>query len=273
MIKLIASDIDGTLVLPDLTITPRVRAAIQAAQARGIIVTLATGRGAVPTDQFADSLGLTAPLVCMQGAQIFDHRKRQILHETFLPDGVKEWAIGLAAGHGWDLHFESREFVYHSNQIDSVDPVKEIYRLSNRRGVDSFMEDMPEHPHKFLIALREPAEAEGVMSTLRAAVAASGFAVEIVASSHYLIEGLARGINKAVGLEWLTRQLNIDPADVLAIGDNDNDVEMLSWAGMGVAMGNASARARAAARWIAPTLHEDGVAVAIERFALGETAP
>ena len=66
MIKLIALDIDGTLVLPDLTITPRVQAAIKTAIERGIVVTLATGRGAVPTDQFAASLGLTAPLVCMQ---------------------------------------------------------------------------------------------------------------------------------------------------------------------------------------------------------------
>lgn len=272
MIKFIASDIDGTLVLPDLTITPRVRAAIQAAQARGVVVTLATGRGAVPTDQFADSLGLTAPLVCMQGAQIFDHRARKVLHEIFLPDGVKEWAVALAAEQGWDLHFESREYVYHSNQIDSVDEVKEIYRLSNRRGVDSFMEDMPEHPHKFLVALREPAQAEGVMQTLRAAVKDAGFGLEIVASSPYLIEGLAQGVNKSVGLTWLVGELGIDPADVLAIGDNDNDVEMLTWAGTGVAMGNASPRARAVADWIAPSVQEDGVAVAIEKFVLGQSA-
>lgn len=272
MTKLIALDIDGTLVLPDLTIAPRVKTAVRAALARGIVVTLATGRGAVPTDQFAASLDLTAPLVCMQGAQIYDYVARKILHETFLPDGVKAWVVDLAAERDWDLHFESREFVYHSNQIDSVDPVKEIYRLSNRRGIDSFMEDMPEHPHKFLIALRHPSEAEAVMVDLRAAVAASGFAVEIVASSPYLIEGLARGINKAVGLAWLTGELGIDPGDVLTIGDNDNDVEMLAWAGTGVAMGNASPRARAAADWIAPTVLEDGAAVAIERFALGAPA-
>lgn len=272
MIKLIALDIDGTLVLPDLTITQRVQAAVKAALERGIVVTLATGRGAVPTDQFAASLGLTAPLICMQGAQIYDYRKREILHETFLPDGVLEWAVALAAERGWDLHFESREFVYHSNRINSVDEVREIYRLSNRRGVDDFMEDMPHRPHKFLVALRDPSEAAGVMQDLRAAADASGFQLEIVASSHFLVEGLARGINKAVGLSWLTDQLGIDPADALTIGDNDNDVEMLTWAGTGVAMGNASERARAAANWIAPSVLEDGAAVAIERFALGVTS-
>ncbi len=268
MIKLIALDIDGTLVRPDLTISPRVRAAVQAAQERGIVVTLATGRGAVPTDQFAAELGLTAPLVCMQGAQIYDYRERTVLHETFLPEGVKEWVVALAVERDWDLYFESREYVYHTNDFESVDPVKEIYRLSNRRSIESFMHDMPDHPHKFLVALRDPAEAEGVMRDLRESIAGAGFAVDVVASAAYLVEGLAQGINKSVGLAWLVDQLGIDAADVLTIGDNDNDVEMLGWAGMGVAMGNASARARAVAQWIAPTVHEDGAAVAIERFAL-----
>jgi len=276
MVKLIALDIDGTLVRPDLTISPRVRAAVQAAQERGIVVTLATGRGTVPTDQFAADLGLTAPLVCMQGAQIYDFRERVVLHETFLPEGVKEWVVALAAERGWDLYFESREYVYHesreyvyhTNGFDSADPVKEVYRLSNRLSLESFDHDMLEHPHKFLVALRDPAEAEGVIRDLRAAIAVAGFAVDVVASAAYLVEGLAEGINKSVGLAWLASQLGIDPADVLTIGDNDNDVEMLSWAGAGVAMGNASARARAVATWIAPTVHEDGAAVAIERFAL-----
>lgn len=273
MIKLIALDIDGTLVLPDLTITPRVQAAIKTAIERGIVVTLATGRGAVPTDQFAASLGLTAPLVCMQGAQIYDYLKRDVLHETFLPDGVQEWAVSLAEEHGWDLHFESREFVYHSNRIDSVDEVREIYRLSNRRAVEDFMEDMPHRPHKFLVALRDPSEAQDVIKELRASAAAAGFDLEIVVSSPFLVEGLAKGINKSIGLIWLTEQLSITAADVLAIGDNDNDVEMLTWAGTGVAMGNGSERAKAAADWVAPSVLEDGAAIAIERFALGGQAP
>ena len=77
---------------------------------------------------------------------------------------------------------------------------------------------------------------------------------------------LPPGMNKSKGLEWLAGQYGIDQADVMAVGDNDNDVEMLEWAGVGVAMGNGSPAALAAADWIAPPVGEDGAAVALEKY-------
>jgi hydroxymethylpyrimidine pyrophosphatase-like HAD family hydrolase len=83
-----------------------------------------------------------------------------------------------------------------------------------------------------------------------------------------LIEGVPPGVSKASGLVWLTDYLGLSAADVLAIGDNDNDIPMLEWAGFSVAMAQGSAGALAAADWIAPGVDEDGAAVALERYVL-----
>jgi hydroxymethylpyrimidine pyrophosphatase-like HAD family hydrolase len=79
---------------------------------------------------------------------------------------------------------------------------------------------------------------------------------------------LPPGLTKAVGLGWLAEQLGVPREAVLAVGDNDNDAPMLAWAGVGVAMGEASPAARAAADWIAPSVADDGAAVAIEKYVL-----
>ena len=82
------------------------------------------------------------------------------------------------------------------------------------------------------------------------------------------MEGLPGGINKSVGLKWLAETLGIARDGVMAVGDNDNDVEMLEWAGWGVAMGNSSPAALSAADTQVPGVAEDGAAVALERYVL-----
>ena len=96
MYKLAAFDLDNTLVGRDLTLAPRVKAAVAAALARGVIVTIATGRGPSPTDQFAAELGLNAPLICFQGGIVYDSRGGRILHETRLDPAVVPFITRLA---------------------------------------------------------------------------------------------------------------------------------------------------------------------------------
>src|SRR3989338_2238636 len=84
MIRLAAFDLDGTLVGPELNLRPRVKEAVARALRRGVIVTIATGRGPSPTDRFAAELDLAAPLVCFQGGIVYDYRERRILHESRL---------------------------------------------------------------------------------------------------------------------------------------------------------------------------------------------
>ena len=90
----------------------------------------------------------------------------------------------------------------------------------------------------------------------------------VVRSHRSVVEASPLGVSKGDGLRRLADHLAISRAQTMAIGDQDNDVSMVAWAGIGVAMGDGSPAARAAADWVAPPLAEDGAAVAIERFVL-----
>lgn len=268
MIKLIALDIDGTIVDHHLQFTPRIQATVARALARGLVVTLATGRGPSPTDYFAERLNLTAPLICLQGGVIYDYRQRRSLFEQRLAPEVIPWIVTQAGQRGWHLHFETLDLVYMPYGLETPDELAALFRVANLTRVKDFLTEMPEPPHKFIVSVKAAPERAGVEAELKSLVAAAGLPLDIFPSHPILLEGLPVGINKAAGLAWLAQHFGLDRSEVLAIGDNDNDIPMLAWAGVGVAIGDGSAGARAAADWIAPDLAADGAAVAIEKYAL-----
>jgi Cof subfamily protein (haloacid dehalogenase superfamily) len=275
MFRLAALDLDNTLVGPDLTLSPRVRAAVAEAQARGVRVTIATGRGPTPTDQFAAALNLDTPLVCFQGGIIYDHRAGKILHETRLDPLVIPVVARLAEARGWNLQFETPHMIYLPRESNHPEILLDLLSVAQWRRVDDFATGLPETPHKFILSVHDPAERAALLAELRAAVAADPrlAGLTVVASHPILVEGLPPGMSKAAGLAWLAEALGIAPAQVLAVGDNDNDEEMLRWAGVGVALAGASAAALAAADWVAPSVADDGAAVALERYILNSHSP
>lgn len=268
MFRLIALDIDGTLVGHDLNISPRMRQAVADALAGGIAVTLATGRGAAPTTIFAAQLHLTTPLVCLQGAQVYDPATGRSLYEARLQPEIVPWIVNLAAEHDWHLHFETPGMVYMPDGRRSPEVLLNLFRVTAMTRVNDFVNDMLEVPSKFLISVHHPAERDAVAAELRRRLQADGLALDLMASHPNFLEGLPPNVNKATGLAWLADYLGLTANDVLAIGDNDNDIPMLKWAGFGVAMGNGSPGALAAADWVAPGVAEDGAAEAIERYVL-----
>jgi len=272
--RLAALDLDNTLIGPDLTLSERVKAAVAAARARGVRVTIATGRGPTPTDQFAAALDLETPLVCFQGGIIYDHRTGQTLHETRLDPAVIPIVARLAEARGWHLQFETPRMIYLPANGNHPETLLELLRVAPWQRVDNFLTGLPETPHKFILAAHDPAEREALAADLRAAVAADArlAGLSVVASHPILVEGLPPGMNKGAGLAWLAESLGIAPAEVLAVGDNDNDVEMLRWAGVGVALRGGSPAALAAADWVAPAVDADGAAVALERYILSQDA-
>jgi hydroxymethylpyrimidine pyrophosphatase-like HAD family hydrolase len=94
--------------------------------------------------------------------------------------------------------------------------------------------------------------------------------MQIVRSHGLFIEANPLGVDKGNGLAWVADYLGVPQSQVMAVGDQDNDVPMVAWAGLGVAMGNGSLACKAAADWVAPPFEEDGAAAAIERFVLDE---
>ena len=265
MIRLAAFDLDGTLVDTNLTLSPRLQKSVSYAQQRGAIITIATGREVEFTTRFARELGLTAPVICAQGGFIYDFLKDRVLHDVRLPLEILPRVIEAAAYYGWNLHFDTAGQSFLPAESNHPPILFELLRFSKWSRLDDLLNDLPEQPHKFLITLNHPEDQPRVMAELCEVFNGQ---IRIVPSHPYLIEGVASGVTKGSGLAWLADYFHIERIDVMAMGDNDNDVPMIEWAGVGVAPGNASQAAKAVADWISPSVAEDGAAIAIEKFIL-----
>jgi Cof subfamily protein (haloacid dehalogenase superfamily) len=263
-IRLIACDLDGTLMGEDLEFSPRLLCAMRRAQERGITVTIATGRGLPSTRQFAQRLNITAPLVCYQGAQVRLH-DGTFLYQANLPRAYLPEVIAFCRDRRRELTVYYDDQIYQATQ--GYDPAYYDRWFSlPRHLVGDLLTDLPGEPAKFLAIAASREDGDRLEEEVRA-LAARRF--QVVRSHAWFVEGLASGVSKGNGLSRLAQHLGIRREEVMALGDSGNDASMIDWAGLGVAVGNASADVKAVADVIAPPLAEDGAAWAIERYALG----
>jgi Cof subfamily protein (haloacid dehalogenase superfamily) len=264
-IRLIALDLDQTVFGMDLVVRPRVQAVISQVRKLGTTVTIATGRDTKLATRFARELEVTAPIICSQGGCIYDHQRDLVLHDVRLRVELLPRILQAAERHGWNIHFAMLDQIFLPAQSNHPPILFELMRYSNWVRVGNLLQDMREPPHKFIITLAALEDRARILAEMKAAL---GGEVTIVPSHPHLVEGLPQGVDKGHGLAWLSDHLGVAQNEVLAIGDSDADVPMIEWAGIGIAMGNGSPAAKAAADWVAPTLEEDGAAVALERFCL-----
>ena len=269
MIRLLALDLDGTLIGDDLALTPSVRSAVAAAHEDGVVVTLATGRMFRIALPFAEDLGVTAPLICYQGALIRASDAGAPLYRATMAPALMREVLEWQDRQGWHVVLYTDDAVF---AADGHYP--EIFHHILSREPLTWVSDLfavLEHsqPVKFMI-VAEPPEADRIEAELRGRFAGR---MGVMRSHAIVVEGGAPGVSKGDGLRRLAAHLGIPQAETMAIGDQGNDVPMIAWAGVGVAMGGASPAARAAADWIAPPLEEDGAAAAIERFILRPLSP
>ena len=264
--RLIALDLDGTLVDFNLRFSPRVKRAITQVHQHGMAVTLATGRSPSSTRPFAEELGIHVPLICYQGGLIAQPDGR-VLHRVALDKSLAAQVIGLAESRGWHPTLYQDGALYVSELRHPVD----FYRgLLNPTAhcVPDLRALLDHDPDKIVIV----AEGNGdeILAGLRERFDGQ---MQIVRSHDLFVETNPLGVDKGDGLAWLAGYLGAPRSQVMAIGDQDNDAPMIAWAGLGVAMGNGSPACRAVADWIAPSFEEDGAAVAIERFVLNTLIP
>ena len=265
--RLLACDLDGTLMDDELNISPRVRWALASAQARDIHVTLATGRGFPSTLPFAHSLHITAPLICYQGGLIKHSQTGQELFRATMERELMLQVIETARARHWNLVIYLGDEIY----VDSFARSHAFYYEMLGPGIHQ-VDDLAETvrtngqaPAKF-ITVADETTSDRIQAE---ASARFGKEMTIVRSHKLFVEGNPLDVNKGNALRWLAENLNVPQAQVMAVGDQGNDVAMIQWAGLGVAMESGSPTARAVADWVAPPLSADGAAAAIERFLLG----
>ncbi|MEQ7009123.1 HAD family hydrolase [Actinopolymorpha sp. B17G11] len=281
--RLVALDIDGTLVDVQDQITPAVDAAVRHAAEAGAYVVLSTGRGLTATRPLALHFDLSLPyLVCSNGAVTV--RLHPDGAPAAGPDGrphpIERGNPGLAAGPDVELvdvvTFDAAPVLRMllSHLPDVLVAVEELgvgYRVNAPFPPGELTGELSVEPLERLIAdpvtrviLREPSiEAEHFLEVIER-VGVHGVAYYIGFTAW--LDLAPEGVSKATGLAKVAERLGVRREDVLAIGDGTNDVEMLRWAGRGVAMGNAATEALAAADHVTAPLDEDGVAVELRRW-------
>jgi Cof subfamily protein (haloacid dehalogenase superfamily) len=275
-VRLLALDIDGTLVADDLVLRERTREAVRAAVRRGVNVSLVTGRMASSAWIFAETLGLRDPIVAYQGALIRsmpepDSGRRRdggfpfgrLLRHTPLPAPVARDAIVWCRAQGLDPHVNHLErFV-----IRADDPMADDYStfLGARAHLVPDILESVVRPVTKIIAMAEAGIPAAALGPAREHFAGRA---EVTLSHPRFLEFVAPGVSKGRALRWLARRSRVPMAQVFAIGDQWNDLEMIVAAGHGAAMPSAPPEIRAVARYVAPPLAAEGAAQLIEDLVL-----
>jgi Cof subfamily protein (haloacid dehalogenase superfamily) len=264
---LIASDVDGTLLDDDEKVTARTREAVSAAVQAGAQFVLATGRPPRWVQPVVDALGFAPMAVCANGAVIYDPAADRIVSaRTLSADVLGELAeIALRVIPGAGLAVERVGTSAHDAATPQfVSSPGYEHAWLNPDNTEVSIDDLISAPAVKLLIRKAGALSSDMADVLAKHVGLEG---DITYSTNNgLIEVVPLGISKATGVEELARPLGITAEGVVAFGDMPNDVPMLSWAGLGVAMGNAHPDVVAAANEVTAPNTEDGLARVLERW-------
>jgi Cof subfamily protein (haloacid dehalogenase superfamily) len=258
--RLVASDLDGTLLRPDETVSDRTRAALTAARAAGITVVLVSGRPPRSLGPIAERIGVGGTAICANGAVVWDLDSGTLVDHTPLAADLATrlvhalrqaipgalFAVELERGFGREAGWSDGRALIPSPDALEADALELITGPVTKLLV--------RHP---TMAFAEVAE--------RARAAVGDDAVVTWAGLR-LVEISAAGVTKASALERLCRRLGIAASEVVAVGDMPNDLAMLDWAGTGVAVANAAREVLDAADEVTAANTEDGVALVLERI-------
>ncbi|MBF2065564.1 MAG: HAD family phosphatase [Calothrix sp. C42_A2020_038] len=269
-IKLLVVDIDGTIAGHSNKISRAVKNAIQEAQSRGVQVAVATGRMYRSALRFHNEIGSKLPLVAYQGAWIQDpitsqmHRHYPVNRATAMQ--LLDYFEQPELREQLSVHFYINDQLY----VRSITRDTKIY--AKRSGitpiaVGDLRTCLDKEPTKVLALCDDTNLINNLLSNLRRQYTPAE--LYLTTSVATFFEATNSLVNKGAAVKYLAEELlGIENKNVMTVGDNFNDVEMLQYAGIGIAMGNAPEKVKAIAKWVAPSIENEGVAVAIEKFIL-----
>jgi len=266
-IGLVATDLDGTLLRSDGTVSPHTRATLSRLAERGIRHVIATGRPASGCGRYFDALDYRGLAVCGQGAQLYDAGRgvlrssvglnrdaaRTVLARIAARIGSVELAVVTSGLQG--------EFVITEGFSQGDEHELAPFRLASAEQLWSLPIDK--------VLIRHHSMSDGDLVAVAARCCPPGLTV--THAGPRIVELLPTGFDKATGLSQVAEAFGIPSREVIAFGDMPNDIPMLAWAGYAVAMSNGHPELKAVADEVAPNHDEDGVAVVLDRL-LGEGA-
>ena len=259
-IKLIAIDMDGTLLLPDHTISPAVKNAIAAAREKGVNVVLTTGRPYAGVHSYLKELHMNQPgdyCITYNGALVQKAADGSTVAQTALSYDDYLFLEKLSRDVGSHFHALDRNTLYTANRDISYYTVHESY-VATIPLVFCEAENMdPATQFLKVMMIDEPAILDKAISRIPAEVKEK---YTVLKSAPYFLEILDKRVNKGTGVKSLADALGIKPEEIMALGDQENDIAMIEYAGMGVAMDNAIPSVKEVANFVTKSNLEDGVA-------------
>jgi Cof subfamily protein (haloacid dehalogenase superfamily) len=262
-IKLVAVDMDDTLLDGTLEVSQRTREAINKAHEQGVSVTIATGRMFSSTLPYALELNIKTPIITYNGGMIRSAFTKEILfHKTIVPE-IANQIVAFFHEKGWYLQSHINDVLY---VVEHSEKAKYYEKIAGVQAVpigEQFY-SMSHEPTKML-AIAEPHQILEIQKMIHAEFGKEVYAA--TSKSNYL-EMMHPSVNKGYALELLAQSMKLSRDEVMAIGDSNNDIPMLEYAGLGVAMGNSTDKIKAVAQAVTGHHNEHGVAQAIEEYIL-----
>lgn len=268
--KLVAIDMDGTLLNSKGMVSDRTRQAIYDAGKKGVYVVLATGRILKSAINHSMELNLNKPIISSNGAIIVDENKNIIYERPMKLDAVEK-VIKLGQSENIYYHFYNEDSFYANTYIEEVLNFynTEDSKKNGREIKVNIFQDVKEitgnniNVYKFLFIDDNRNKLDSLKEKLM-----DVNDISVCSSWGNNLEVMDLEVSKGKGLEYLCNRLNIPSDQVIAIGDNENDISMIEYAGLGVAMGNGVEKTKSLADLITKTNDEDGVAKIIEKYIL-----
>ena len=267
--RVLALDIDGTLTNSEKKITERTRTAIRKAAQRGVKIVIASGRPVQGIWGFAEQLDLKeldGYILSFNGGRLISCRTGEIIHDVKLPLQYLPEIYELSKQYGVNL------MSYEGDNLVTEEPEDEFLAIEARinglgiKKVDNLSEYIDFPINKCLML----GEGDYLAKVEKKVHAALSDRLDVYRSEPFFLEILPKGVDKAKALEGLLDKLGCDRTELMACGDGYNDLTMIRYAGMGVAMANARDEVKAEADYVTLSNDEDGVAAAIEKFILKE---
>lgn len=261
MYRLVALDLDGTLLTPQKTITPRTHTLLCTLITVGVHVVIATGQTYKVLQAVCADLPLTGPQILHNGALIADLHSGEIYHECLLPPPLILTGLQVLR----DLHLNRAYYTPDAVYVDINTPnSRNWYRPPVPPAIE--VEDvctLYPQPCIKLMGVGDPSTLREKRSMLETRFAGHIYVTQV---SRDLLELLHPSVSKGAALQTIASMLHINPDEIIAIGDNHNDIGMLRFAGLGIAMGNAHEEIKTIADMVTLSNAEEGVAHALEQI-------
>ncbi len=290
MYKLVAIDLDGTLLTSTGEVTENTRIALTKAKEQGVEIVLSSGRPISSTESLAVELGVDNYLISGNGAAVFDVKEQEIIYDRFLNKDQVLKIAKLCEENSFFYNVYTEDEViasslnynvlfYHKENVKKIEEkrthiniVQNIAEYIEQSGKDRFLKMTVCDESRFIFnnIIKRLKEIDGIdvleVEYMSRKKIKSG--TDDVDIQYYYTEITNENVNKWTAIEFLLDKLKIKPEEVMAIGDNMNDIEMIEGAGLGIVMGNSNPKMKEIADKIVSDNNSDGVLEAINQYVL-----